>query len=66
MARCSESGCTRDARMALRTTRPTREDLRTVVFYDDRTAPRTALPYCAEHGLKTVEALLGVLVASDD
>lgn len=52
--------------MALRTTRPTREDLRTVVFYDDRTAPRTALPYCAKHGLKTVEALLYVLVTSDD
>jgi hypothetical protein len=52
--------------MALRTTRPSRDDLRTVVFYDDRTAPRTALRYCAEHGLKTIKALLNVLVDAND
>lgn len=63
--RCSEGGCTKDARLALRTTRPTREDLRTTIFYDDRSAPNTAMRYCAEHGLKVVQELLSVLVDVD-
>lgn len=64
-ARCSDAGCGKEARMALRTTRPTRDDLRTVIFYDDRTAPSTALRYCADHGLKVVEQLMSVLVDGD-
>jgi hypothetical protein len=51
--------------MAVRTTRPTRGDLRVTVYADDRTAPKTAPRYCKSHGLETVAELLSVTVGAD-
>lgn len=65
IAQCSDSGCTRPARMAFRTTRPSRNDLRTTVFYDDRSAPSTAQRYCRKHGLALITDVIRTVVAED-
>lgn len=63
--KCSHGDCERESRMAVRTTRPTREDLRVTVYVDDRVAPKTAQRYCKECGLKTVRDVLNVVVDAD-
>lgn len=62
---CQARDCTRPARMAVRTARPTRGNLNSTVYYDDRTAPRTAPRYCRACGLAVVSALVSDLVAED-
>lgn len=52
--------------MAVRTTRPSREDLRVTSYADDRSAPKAATRYCKEHGMATVRELLTVVVDSDE
>lgn len=49
-ANCKTEGCNRPATVALRTTRPTRGDLRTTIYFDERTAPKAATRYCTPHG----------------
>lgn len=63
--KCSEPRCDRDARMAVGTARPSREDLRVTAYADDRTAPKTATRYCKEHGIATTRELLIVVVDAD-
>lgn len=65
-ARCTATGCDRPARLAVRTTRPSRDDLRTTIYYDDRTAPRTAQRYCRQHGGETLAALVITLTDADE
>lgn len=52
--------------MAVRTTRPTREDLRVTVYADDRAAPKTAQRYCKQCGQATVRDVLNVVVDADE
>lgn len=65
MADCHDLHCVKPARMALRVTRPTRENVMLTMWSDERSAPRTTRNvtlYCKEHGIETVNTLLGVLV----
>lgn len=64
--KCFDPRCEREARMAVRTTRPSREDLRVTSYADDRSAPKAATRYCKEHGMATVRELLTVVVDSDE
>lgn len=64
--KCSDVQCSRPGRMALRTTRPSREDLRTTIFYDDRVAPKSAQTYCREHGTELLVSLVDTLVPEDE
>lgn len=58
---CSQCG---DAsRMAIRTTRPNRDTLKSTVYWDDRTAPKSATRYCASHGEQCLIELTRVLVS---
>lgn len=52
--------------MAVRTLRPTRPELKSVIWYDDRTAPRTAQRYCRKHGYEVVVAMMNTLVSEDE
>jgi hypothetical protein len=58
--------CVRPARMALHTTCPSYDRIQTVVFYDHRAAPATALRYCHEHGADAIADLVKTLVAADE
>ena len=64
---CSTKGCENEARMALRTTRPTRGELKTVVWYDDRddNVPKAASRLCKEHGAQTMKEMVDLLVGED-
>lgn len=62
---CSHPECGRSARMAIRTTRRSRDDLRVTAFPDDRAAPKVAQRYCKEHGLAALNEIVGLLVDSD-
>lgn len=62
---CTHPGCTKPARMAVRTTRPTREDLRSMIHFDDRAAPKTAQRYCKQHGTAVIAELIKALVSED-
>lgn len=66
MAKCATSGCEEDARMAIRTTRPTRPGLQSTVWYDDRAAPKTAAPYCKPCGKALSADLIETLVAGGE
>lgn len=46
MSACATKDCPNEARCAISTTRPTRGDLRTTLYYDDRVAPKKAPRYC--------------------
>ena len=61
--KCHASGCDKPARMAIITNRPTREDLYSKVFYDNRDpkVPKKALHYCKKHGVATIAELAAVL-----
>lgn len=71
---CSSEGCTREARMSIRTIRPEAGSLRrmgrdriyTVVDYDDRTAPDIAPKYCKQCGLDILLGIAQVLVNRDE
>jgi hypothetical protein len=62
---CSTKGCDREARCAVRTTRPTRADVRVTLYTDNRVAPKTACRHCQEHGLELLVGLAKVLVDGD-
>lgn len=55
---CRTEGCTAPPTMALRTTRPQRGDLRTTIYFDERTAPKTAIRYCTAHGANLAAELI--------
>lgn len=54
---CKSKGCEKPARCAIRTQRPTRGNLNTTIYYDERTAPKTAIPYCKECGVAVITGL---------
>lgn len=58
--------CQRPARMAVRTTRPSRDDVRIAVFADDRVAPMSAMRYCKACGLAVLAELATIVVDSDE
>jgi hypothetical protein len=62
---CATIGCKRPPRMGLVTTRPKRDQLKTVIYFDDRTAPKTASRHC-KHGAELVRDLVSTLVETDD
>lgn len=66
MTGCTSPGCERPARAAVRTTRPKRDDLRVLLYADDRTAPKTAQRYCHEHTAQLMADLVTALVDVDD
>lgn len=63
---CGTSGCKRPARMAISTSRPSRENVWSRVWYDDRTAPASASRYCRTHGIEVLTQLAQALVDEDD
>lgn len=60
----TEYACTKDARAALKTTNGVR--FTTVIYYDDREAPKVAVRYCKEHAVATLFGLGTDLIAPDD
>lgn len=62
---CSSTACTKPARMALRTYRPTRDRMITTVDFDNRSAVRGSKPYCKACGLHIVAGLVDMLVDMD-
>jgi hypothetical protein len=62
---CVDRGCSQPARMAISTHRPTRDKIYSRVFWDDRTAPASALRYCRAHGVQTLVDLADVLTEAD-
>lgn len=66
MTACFTPSCEREARMAVRATRPTREDLRVTAYADNRSAPKAATSYCKACGQQTVRELLDVVVDADE
>jgi hypothetical protein len=52
--------------LAIRTQRPTRENLYSAVYYDDRSAPKTATRYCKTHGLALMADMIATMVDGDD
>lgn len=64
-AQCAVDDCEREARMAIRTLRPTRPGLESRIYYDDRAAPKSATRYCKEHGQEVERGLSTMLVAAD-
>lgn len=62
----AKHGCSREARMAVRTTRPHRDNIRITIFADNRTAPLTATPYCHDCGASLVQSLLATVVDADE
>jgi hypothetical protein len=63
---CHHPACNRPTRMAVRTTRPHRDTLKSTIFYDDRTAPQTSDGYCRMHGAELITHLITTLVAADE
>jgi hypothetical protein len=66
VSECSAKGCEREARMTVHTTRPSRAVMKSVVHYDDRTAPKSHVRYCKEHGKEIVAGLVDVLADVDE
>jgi len=46
--------------------RPTRPDLHSTVFYDNRSAPKTALPYCRACTVELMISLCRTLIDADE
>lgn len=66
MTRCAVAGCPNQARIAIRTTWPTRADVRSTVYYDDRLAPKTATRYCRACGAELAASLVNTLADIDE
>ena len=67
MAQCQQKDCTREARAALRTTRPRRTVVKTVVLYDDRfDVPNSYEKLCKQHTKATLLGLVDTLVDMDE
>lgn len=63
---CEEWACKREARMAIRTIRNQRNELKVTVWFDNRTAPKIAGRYCKLHGETLMTGLVKSIVAPDD
>jgi hypothetical protein len=48
--------------VAIKTARPTRENLNTRVWWDERVAPKSAQFYCKQDGVATLTSLADVLI----
>lgn len=71
MVKCESAGCDAEARVAIRTTRPSRAELRpsraelrSTIWYDERAAPKAASRYCRDHGATLAGELVIVLAAA--
>jgi hypothetical protein len=62
---CSYEGCTNQARMAVKTQRPSRERVWSRVDYDDRSAPRGGQRVCREHGIAMMHDLILTMTDED-
>ncbi len=60
---CNHTGCSADATVALRTTRPSSRQIKTTIFWDARhwDVPKKAELLCTEHAMQTVTELSRVL-----
>lgn len=56
--KCQAEGCDMDARCAIKTARPTRGDLQSTLYCDDRSAPKTATRYCKKHGTEVITGMM--------
>lgn len=54
---CSASGCKMQARVAIRSQRVGRTDLKHTLHMDNRTAPKAATRYCTTHGARLMADL---------
>lgn len=63
---CMTKGCENEARMAIYTTRPTRQNMYSTVWWDDRTAPKKAARYCRSCGQHLLSQLTEVLTHEDE
>jgi len=65
---CSSPDCDRPARMAIRTTRPQRDNVVVTVWTDSHAdkVPAKAPRYCREHGADMLADFVRVLVDGDD
>lgn len=64
--KCSTEDCTNAARGAVRTTRPTRPNLKTLVWWDEREAPATAQVYCKKCMIRLLGSLADTLLDLDE
>lgn len=60
--KCQHSGCDKPARVAIKTTRPTRENLNTKVWWDERVAPKSAQFFCKQDGVAALTSLANTLI----
>jgi hypothetical protein len=60
---CQSRNCEREAMVALRTTRPQRDNVMTVIYWEDRAekVPKKAEHLCTECALHTINELAKVL-----
>lgn len=65
---CSTTGCTNQARGAIKTWRPTRDNVTTQVWWDDRAVivPKSADKMCGKHILATLAQIGSVLLDEDE
>jgi hypothetical protein len=61
---CVTNGCTREARAAVRVTRPNL-NMQITLFPDNRTAPKTAVRYCRTCMTGLMRELIDMTVAPD-
>lgn len=59
---CTARECDQPARCAIKIARPTRGNMYLTIYYDERTAPKTAKPYCKKHGVETVTDVSKTLI----
>ena len=60
---CSSKECNDPARCSIRTMRNDKtRDMKTIIYYDERTAPKVASPYCKQCAVHLVKELTLVLV----
>lgn len=62
---CSDKDCPHPARCAVQTKRGSgakRGEMSSVIHYDERTAPKAALPYCKTHGVEIINSLAKTLI----
>lgn len=52
--------------MALRTERSPRDVLKTTVYYDNRSAPKTATRYCKAHGAEIMAGMISFATDGDN
>lgn len=63
---CRDPKCTKLSRVAIRTKRPTRDNLNTTVFFGPDAAPVTTPRYCKEHGTALMLDLMKTLLEEDE